>query len=693
MAKKLVIVESPAKSKTISQYLGKDFEVLSSVGHIRDLATKGKGGLGIDVDNNFEPTYEILKGKKKIVTELNKALKDSSELYLATDPDREGEAISWHLRETLKIKDQLVRRVEFNEITKEAILNAFDHTRDINEDLVSSQETRRMLDRIIGFKLSKLLQSKIKSRSAGRVQSAALKLIVDRERKIDAFVPEEYYEIYAMFKDIEAQLFKVDGKKPKISTNDQSKALLDRMIEEFTVSELSKRIIKNNPNKALTTSSLQQQASSRYSYSSSKTMSVAQKLYEGKDIGNETVGLITYMRTDSTRLSEGFVSRTRGFISDKYGKEYLGFYKESKKKQNVQDAHEAIRPTDINRTPKSIKSKLTSQEFKLYSLIYYKTLASLMKASKNEVTTLILDNENLLFKTTSSKQVFDGYLKALETIDNRTNQPQLDLSEFNEGDKLKADKVYDKQLFTKPPIRYTESRLIKEMEDLGIGRPSTYASTISTIMKRQYVEFKERKFFPTDQGLLTIDKLQKFFDEFISADYSRKMEEILDDIANGDEEQLKVLRDFYDYFMPLIEKAKEKMEKIEPEKTGEMCPECGSAMVYRLGRYGKFEACSNFPKCKYIKPNENSKEKAYNTEVECPNCHKGTLVLRTAKSGKNKGNQFLGCSRFPKCKYISPHNVVNEKCKDCDNVVVKDKDGKIFCIDGENCKQSQNHQN
>ncbi|HKL47458.1 MAG TPA: type I DNA topoisomerase, partial [Candidatus Izemoplasmatales bacterium] len=422
MSKKLVIVESPAKSKTISQYLGENYEVKSSVGHIRDLATKGKGGLGIDVDNNFEPTYEIIRGKKKVVNELNKSLKDADELFLATDPDREGEAISWHLKETLKIKNQSVQRVEFNEITKEAILNAFQHTRQINDDLVSSQETRRMLDRIIGFKLSKLLQSKIKSKSAGRVQSAALKLIVDREREIDAFVPEEYYEIYAQFKDVEAMLFKVDGKKPDIHTAKASKALLDRMDEKFMVSELSKRTIKSNPNKALTTSALQQQASSRYGYKSKSTMSIAQKLYEGKDIGNETVGLITYMRTDSTRLSEGFVKRTRGFIADQYGKDYLGYYRISKKTQNVQDAHEAIRPSDINRTPKSIKKHLSSQEYKLYSLIYYKTLASLMKASKNEVTTLLLDNNHLIFKVTSSKQVFDGYLKATANIDSKKEQ-------------------------------------------------------------------------------------------------------------------------------------------------------------------------------------------------------------------------------------------------------------------------------
>ena len=691
MSKKLVIVESPTKSKTISQYLGKDYEVKSSVGHIRDLATKGKGGLGVDVDKDFQPTYEIISGKNKTVSELNKALKDAEELYLATDPDREGEAISWHLKETLKIKNQKVYRVEFNEITKEAILNAFQHTRDIDEHLVSSQETRRILDRIIGFKLSKLLQSKIKSKSAGRVQSAALKLIVDREKEVLAFVPEEYYEIYAKFKDIEAGLHQIDGEKPKISSAKESKDLLDRLDELFTVSELSKRQIKNNPNKALTTSLLQQQASSRYGYSSSKTMSLASNLYEGIDIGNETVGLITYTRTDSTRLSESFVSKTRQYIQENYGKEYLGYYRTDHKKQNVQDAHEAIRPTDIYRTPESIKSALSKQKngsqlYKLYSLIYYKTLASLMKASKNEVTTLLLENNGLVFKTTSSKQLFDGYLKALEHIDQRQNQPALDLSQFKEGDQLKADEVYDKQLFTSPPARYSESRLIKEMEELGIGRPSTYAQTISTIIKRRYVEFKEKKFFPTEQGTLTIEKLEKFFKEFISADYSKNMEEILDDIAEGDEKQLKVLREFYDYFMPLVDHARQHMEKVEAEETGEMCPKCGSPMVYRMGRYGKFEACSNFPTCKYIKPNEKTKEKAFDTGVECPECKEGTLVLRTAKSGKNKGNQFLGCSRFPKCKYISPYEVVKENCDQCDNVVVKDKEGNVFCVDGKNCQ-------
>lgn len=680
MAKKLVIVESPAKSKTISQYLGEDFEVKSSVGHIRDLATKGKGGLGIDVDNEFQPTYEILKGKKKVVNDLNKALKDADELYLATDPDREGEAISWHLKETLKIKDQEVLRVEFNEITKDAILKAFEHTRQIDEHLVSSQETRRMLDRIIGFKLSKLLQSKIKSRSAGRVQSAALKLVVDRERLIEAFIPEEYYEIYAVFSGIESQLFKVDGEKPEIKSKDESNLLLGRLSDTFVVDSLTKRTTKNQPTKALITSTFQQQASTRFGYSSSSTMSVAQKLYEGIDIGSETVGLITYMRTDSTRLSDVFIEQTRQYITQTYGKNYLGYYRKAKKAANVQDAHEAIRPTDISRTPKSIKKYLTAKEYKIYSLIYYKALASLMKASENEVTTLLLENHGLIFKITSSIQMFDGYLKAMAEFDSPKTSNILDLSAFHEGDMIRADNVFDKQLFTKPPLRYTEARLIKEMEELGIGRPSTYANTITTLIKRKYVIKDERKFIPTDQGKLTTDKLEEFFSEFISSNYSKHMEDVLDDIASGHEEQLKVLKSFYSYFMPLVEDAQKNMEKIQPEKTGELCPKCGSDMVYRQGKYGAFEACSNFPECKYIKPNENSKAKAFDTEVECPECHKGTLVLRTAKSGKNKGNQFLGCSRFPKCKHISSYEVVSLQTDDCDNVRVKDKDGHEFCL-------------
>ncbi len=684
MAKKVVIVESPSKSKTISQYLGNDYIVRSSIGHIRDLTTTGKGGLGIDVDNGFKPNYMVLPSKKKVVTELNKAIKDADEVYLATDPDREGEAISWHLFDTLKIDNKEVKRVEFNEITKEAITKAFLKPRTINYDLVSSQETRRMLDRIIGFKLSMLLKAKIKSQSAGRVQSAALKLIVDREKEINSFVSEEYYEIYAKFNDVEAQLFKLNGDKPEIHNDSDAEKVLKGLADLFVVSEVSIKENKSNPKPPLITSTLQQAASSKYGYSSSKTMSIAQKLYEGIDIGTETTGLITYMRSDSTRMSEGFIYQARDYIKEHYGSKYLGYFRKPKNNENAQDAHEAIRPTSVFRTPESIKKYLSSQEYKIYQLIYVKAIASLMSASVNEVTTLLLDNNNTVFKATSSKQTFDGYLLVSGVIDNYTKN-ELDLSRFKEQDKIKADEVYKKQLFTNPPARYTESRLIKEMEDLGIGRPSTYASTISTIIKRKYVDFQERKFFPTEQGILTIDKLDEFFHEFISAHYSKRMEDVLDDIANGNELQLNVLQDFYDYFMPLVENARENMDKLEPEETGEKCPECGSPMVYRVSKYGKFEACSNYPTCKYIKTEEKEKPDVYDTEVSCPECQKGTLVVRTAKKGKNKGNKFLACSRFPKCKYISPLKIVDKDCPECDNVVVKDQDNNVFCIDGKNC--------
>lgn len=687
MAKKIVIVESPTKTKSISQYLGEDYLVKSSIGHIRDLATTGKGGLGIDVDHDFKPDYQVLANKKQVVSELNKAIKGADEIFLATDPDREGEAISWHLYDTLNIKDQDVKRVVFNEITKEAVTKAFMNPRTINFDLVSSQETRRMLDRIIGFKLSVLLKSKIKSQSAGRVQSAALKLIVDLEKEIEKFVPEEYYEIYAQFGDVKADLFKYQNEKPKISTDELSKKILNSLNNQFVVEEVSSKEIKSYPKYALITSTMQQGASSKFGYSSDKTMKLAHQLYEGIDIDGETIGLITYLRTDSTRLSDTFVDEARKHIRNSFGNDYLGYYRKPKEKGNVQDAHEAIRPTSVYRTPESVKKYLKSDEYKLYKFIYNKALGSLMSPAVNEVTTVLLNNNETIFKATSSKQLFDGYLKLTSEYDDEEKN-SIDLSRFNTGEKIAADKVWDEQFFTKPPIRYTEAKLIKDMEELGIGRPSTYASTISTLKKRRYVRIDQRKFVPTDQGRLTIEKLDEFFHEFISTSYSKKMEEILDDIANGDELQLNVLQDFYDYFIPLVDNAKANMEKVKPEKTGEKCPVCGEPMVYKIGRYGKFEACSDYPTCKYIKPKE-EKEKPHNTEVKCPECHKGTLVVRTAKKGKNKGNQFLACSRFPACKYISPLKIVDETCPECDSVVVKDSEGKVYCINGKDCSQKK----
>lgn len=682
MAKKLVIVESPAKSVTIGKYLGSDYIVKSSIGHIRDLAVVGPGGLGVDVENDFKPTYEVLNDKKKVVHELNQALKSVDHVYLATDHDREGEAISWHLKETLNIKNQEVNRVVFNEITRDAIREAFVNPGHINYDLVNSQETRRILDRIIGFKLSKLLQSKIKSKSAGRVQSAALKLIVDREQEIEAFVIEEYYEIFADFKGVEAKLNKIDGLDANIKTAEEAKSLIDSLEKEFIVDNIDIRKNNINPKPAFITSTLQQMASSKYGFSPTKTMKAAQTLYEGIDIGDETVGLITYMRTDSIRLSDVFIEETKHFINETYGSKYFGHARKAGNKENVQDAHEAIRPTSIHRTPDSLKSHLSPTEYKIYQLIYYRALASLMKPKVNEVTSMTLINKNTVFRVSSTKTVFDGYLKAYKYLDKENDNHPVDLSKFKENDSLLSDNIYEKQMFTTPPARYTEARLIKEMEDLGIGRPSTYAQTILTIKKRKYVELKDKKFYPTEQGMLTIKKLDKYFHQFISPNYSKRMEVYLDEIAQGNQERIEVLNDFYQYFMPLVANASKNMSKVAPKTTGESCPQCGSPMVHRHGKYGEFEACSNYPTCKYIKQNDDKvKPDIFDTKVECPECEDGTLVLRTAKKGKNKGKQFLASSNFPKCKYISPLKVEKERCPVCNNVLVTDESGNTYCID------------
>ena len=685
MAKKLVIVESPAKSKTIGQYLGDDYIVESSVGHIRDLAVVGPGGLGVDVDNDFKPTYEVLDEKKKVIHKLNKSLKEADEIYLATDPDREGEAISWHLSETLNIKDQKVYRVIFNEITRKAIGKAFEVPGEIDRNLVNSQETRRVLDRIIGFKLSKLLQAKIKSKSAGRVQSAALKLIVDKEKEITAFVIEEYYEVFAEFKGLVAKLNKLSGKEPKISTKKESQDLLDSLNEDFSVKSIDTKPNTTNPKAAFITSTLQQMASNKYGFSPTRTMKIAQSLYEGIELGKETVGLITYMRTDSIRLSETFIDEAKAYIFDNYGENYYGNKRKTGNKQNVQDAHEAIRPSSVLRTPESVKKFLSAPEFKIYQLIYVRALASLMKAKRTQTTAMLLENNEATFRVASTKQLFDGYLKLYRILDKENGVDELDLSIYNVGDTLKSTKIYDKQLFTTPPARFTEARLIKEMEDQGIGRPSTYAQTIQTVKNRKYAEIKEKKFFPSDQGMLTIEKLDEYFHEFISSSYSKDMETTLDEVAAGNTERLIVLNEFYQYFMPLVENANKNMEKIKAKETGEECPKCGSPMVFRVGKYGEFEACSNFPKCKHIKQNEN-KEKplVFNTKAPCPTCKDGTLVLRTAKKGKNKGKEFLACSNFPKCKFISPLKVEKERCTNCDNVMVTNEEGTIYCID-ENC--------
>ncbi|MBN2697127.1 MAG: type I DNA topoisomerase [Bacilli bacterium] len=689
MADKLVIVESPTKSRTIEQYLGSDFKVKSSKGHIRDLAIAGPGGLGVDIKNNFKPDYRILAEKKDTVKELNNAVKKAKEIYLASDPDREGEAISWHLADTLDIGDRPVYRVMFNEITKQAVLEALENPGKINMQLVLSQETRRILDRIIGFKLSKLLQSKIKARSAGRVQSAVLKLIVDKEAEIDKFVIEEYYEIYAKFADFEAKLVKIDGKTAKISTLEKAESILHSLSNQFTVKSVETKLKSTSSKPPFTTSTLAQEASTKLGFTSSKTMSVAEKLYQGVSINNENVGLITYLRTDSTRLSHNFIHSAFECIAKHYGKDYLGHPKHPKSKNKLQDAHEAIRPTNCDLTPEKVKPYLQPDEYRLYRLIYARAIASLMKSAQSEQTTIELENENTLFRATGSKPIFDGYLAAYGKFDDETDKNLL--PNLEQGKKLDVVSIEKKQLFTTPPSRYSEARLIKEMEDLGIGRPSTYATTIQILKMRHYVSIKDKRFVPTDQGKATIEKLDHYFHEFISSNYSKQMEDTLDEIAQGEKERLGVLTEFYDYFNPLVDNAYKEMKKTKPVEVGELCPECNSPLVIRHSRYGDFVACSRYPECKYIKPDPNRKPKkeVQDTGVTCPQCHEGTLVKRIAGKGKKKGKPFFGCSRFPKCKHISPYKPLDQTCPKCNAPLVEDKDGSVFCLDQEKCGYKQ----
>ncbi len=666
MAKKLVIVESPSKTKPIEKYLGSDYHVVSSKGHVRDLSTKGKYGLGVDVENDFKPDYVPMKGKASVIKELKNDVKDASHVYLATDPDREGEAISWHLKDVLKLKDADYERVVFNEITEGAVKEAFKHTRKIDKDLVNSQETRRILDRIIGFRLSKLIQSKTDGSSAGRVQSVALKLIVDREREIEAFIPEEYWSIKGVFDTFEAELFNYNHKDIEIKSEDEVKAILKVLTHDFTIESIDKKLKKKQSKMPFITSTLQQDASNKLNFNARKTMQIAQKLYEGIELANETVGLITYMRTDSTRLSDVFIKSTYAYINDKYGKEYVGYVKTAKKKDNVQDAHEAIRPTSINRTPESVKKFLTNDEYKLYRMIYYRALASLMASAETENTTIILDNHNYQFKATGQIVTFDGYLKVYKDYEDAKDTV---LPVLKEKDELQAKEITHEQHFTKPPARYTEAKLIKEMEELGIGRPSTYATTMDILKKRNYAVIEDKKFVPTEVGIEITDKLQQAFSHLINVEYTANMETDLDKIAEGEANWVKVLRDFYDEFEPSVKEAFAALPKKETEKTGEDCPNCGHPLVVRKGKYGPFVACSNYPECKYIK----QEPKEVVEVCDCPNCG-SKIVEKKSKRGKT----FYGCSNYPKCKTAYWDKPIGRMCPECGSMLTE-KNKKIKC--------------
>ena len=661
--KNLVIVESPSKSKTIEKYLGDDFKVVSSKGHIRDLATTGKYGLGIDLEDDFKPNYIAIKGKSKTISELKKYAKDSDMVYLASDPDREGEAISWHLQDTLGLKDNY-KRVVFNEITKPAVKDAFLHPRLIDMNLVKSQETRRILDRIIGFRLSKLMQSKTGGKSAGRVQSVALKLIVDKEREINAFTPVEYWSITAKFDEFDADLFKYKDIDIELHNEEEVDEILSKLGVTFSIESIEEKEKKRASKFVFTTSTMQQAAVNKLSFSASKTMRIAQKLYEGVDLGSETVGLITYMRTDSTRLSPLFIDETLKYIEKTYGKEYVGYVKKGKKSENVQDAHEGIRPTSIERTPESVKKYLSQDEYKIYKLIYERALSYLMADAKYMQTTIILDNNDYKFKSTGSVITFDGYLRV-----NNDNDDDIKLPNLTGIKELSTNNIEKEQHFTKPPARYTESSLIKELESLGIGRPSTYATIIDTLKSRDYVTIEDKKFHPTDIGIETTDKLQEFFSDIINVEYTANMESDLDDIADNEKDNIKVLSDFWNMFEPEVEEAFSNMEKKAPEETGESCPNCGKPLVIRKGKYGEFTACSNYPECKYIK----KEEKEIVEVCTCPNCN-GQIIERKTRKGKI----FYGCNNYPKCKVATWDKPTGDLCPKCNNLLVEKKD-KIKC--------------
>ena len=662
--KHLVIVESPSKSKTIEKYLGKDYKVTSSKGHIRDLATSGKYGLGVDLEDNFKPNYKVISGKGKLVTDLKKQVKDSDYVILATDPDREGEAISWHLKDALGLDDNY-GRVVFNEITENAIKEAFKSPRSIDMDLVHSQESRRILDRIIGFRLSKLMQNKTEGKSAGRVQSVALKLIVDREREIEAFVSEEYFTIEAIFNDFEAELTKYKNKKIEIKGEREADDILAKLSNAFVIESVESKEKKKKSKFPFTTSTLTQMASSRLGFSASKTMRIAQGLYEGKSLDKETVGLISYMRTDSIRLSDVFVKETHGYISKKYGKEYVGYAKSAKSKDNVQDAHEAIRPTSINRTPESIKEFLTPDEYKLYNLIYVRALASLMADSKVMATSVILDNNDYKFSASGQVQLFDGYLKVYGEFEDSKDKVLPDFANYS-SNVIVSKEIKKISHFTEPPARFTEDKLIKELESLGIGRPSTYVKIIEVLKERKYIEIKEKKFHPTKIGFTITDKLQEYFSSIINVEYTSGMETELDKIAIGDEVWYELLDRFYKDFEPLVNEAYDGMEKEAPEVTGDKCPLCDKDLVYRYGKYGKFVACSGYPDCKYILKEEKQTE----VVCKCPKCEEGNIVVRKTRRGKD----FYGCSNYPKCKYALWDRPTGDLCSKCGELLVTKKD-------------------
>ncbi|VDG97487.1 DNA topoisomerase 1 [Lysinibacillus sphaericus] len=670
MADYLVIVESPAKAKTIERYLGKKYKVRASLGHLRDLP---RSQMGVDVENNYEPKYITIRGKGPILQDLKKEAKKAKKIFLAADPDREGEAIAWHLAHQLGVDDHSDCRVVFNEITKDAIKESFKNPRPINTDLVDAQQARRILDRLVGYNISPILWKKVKKGlSAGRVQSVALKLIIDREEEIKSFEPEEYWSIGAGFSkkegDFEASFYGTAGKKVKLTDKSQVDEILSNLDgDDFTVHQVVKKERKRNPAVPFTTSSLQQEAARKLNFRAKKTMMIAQQLYEGITIGKEgIVGLITYMRTDSTRTSETAQAEAKSHIETMYGEEFTRKTKAASKSSatKTQDAHEAVRPTSVLRTPEAMKAFLSKDQLKLYKLIWSRFLASQMAPAILDTVTVDLLNNDVQFRATGSQVKFQGFMKVyIESHDDKEEEKDNVLPPLTEGETVKCASIDPKQHFTQPPPRYSEARLVKTLEELGIGRPSTYAPTLDTIQKRGYVTLDAKRFVPTELGGIVNAAVNQYFSDITNAEFTAKMEQSLDHIEVGEIPWVTVIDEFYKDFEKHLKVADEEMEKIEikDEPAGEDCEKCGSPMVYKMGRYGKFMACSNFPDCR------NTKAIIKPIGVTCPLCKEGEVVERKSK----KNRIFYGCDRYPECEYISWDKPISRPCPKCESTLVE----------------------
>lgn len=682
--KYLVIVESPAKAKTIEKYLGRNYKVVASLGHIRDLP---KSRMAVDFENNYQPDYITIRGKGPIVKDLKKHAKKAEKVYLAADPDREGEAIAWHLSYILGLDRNDKNRVVFNEITKDAVKNAFKEPRTLDEDLIDSQQARRILDRIVGYKISPILWKKVKKGlSAGRVQSVALKIICDREKEIKNFKPEEYWSIEGNFKKgqkkFKASFYGVDGKKKGLKTNEDVKEILGKLDKEkdWIVESVVRKERKRNPSLPFTTSSMQQEAARKLNFRTRKTMMIAQQLYEGISLGKGgAVGLITYMRTDSTRISNTAKEEASQLIHEEFGAEYAASKpRKGKKSEAAQDAHEAIRPTSAMRKPSDIKKHLSKDQYKLYNLVWTRFIASQMTPAVYDTMRVDLEQNNVRFRANGSKVKFAGFQKVyIEGRDDGKEEKENLLPDMEKGDNVKRVDLEPNQHFTQPPARFSEATLIRTLEENGVGRPSTYAPTLDTIQRRYYVTLKNKRFEPTELGDIVNNLIVEFFPNIVDVNFTAEMEKDLDAVEDGRKEWVSVIDQFYRPFKDEVENAEENIEEVEikDEPAGFDCDVCGNPMVIKIGRYGKFYACSNFPECR------NTKAIVKEIGVTCPKCGEGQVVERKSK----KKRIFYGCSRYPDCDFTSWDKPVGRDCPKCDHFLVEKKKKKSSQVVCSNC--------